>query len=76
MARYCMPMSQENLEVVRRIYDAFAARDDATAFQLYADDIVWDLSRDPTALLLTTGSPTDTKACGGRGARASRPSAK
>jgi ketosteroid isomerase-like protein len=37
-------MSQENVEVVRRIYDAFAGRDDATPFELYAEDIVWDVS--------------------------------
>jgi ketosteroid isomerase-like protein len=37
-------MSQENVEIVRRIYDAVAARDTVTPFELYAEDIVWDLS--------------------------------
>ena len=37
-------MSRENLEVVRSIYDAVARRDVATPFDLYAEDIVWDLS--------------------------------
>jgi ketosteroid isomerase-like protein len=37
-------MSQENLEVVRAIYDAVARRDVATPFDFYAEDIVWDLS--------------------------------
>jgi ketosteroid isomerase-like protein len=37
-------MSQENVEVVRTIYDAVARRDAATPFDLYAKDIVWDLS--------------------------------
>ena len=38
-------MSQENVEIVRRAYEAFARRDDAGAFDLYAADIEWDLSR-------------------------------
>ena len=37
-------MSQENLEVVRRIYDAVARRDAVIPFEVYAEDIVWDLS--------------------------------
>ena len=37
-------MSRENVEVVRKIYDAVARRDVATPFELYAEDIVWDLS--------------------------------
>ena len=37
-------MSQENVEIVSRIYDAVARRDVATPFAFYADDIVWDLS--------------------------------
>lgn len=37
-------MSQGNVEIVRRIYDAVARRDAAIPFELYAKDIVWDLS--------------------------------
>jgi ketosteroid isomerase-like protein len=37
-------MSRENIEVVRTIYDAVGRRDVATPFDLYAEDIVWDLS--------------------------------
>jgi ketosteroid isomerase-like protein len=37
-------MSQENVEVVRRVYDAFARQDDTTPYELYREDIVWDLS--------------------------------
>ena len=37
-------MSRENLEVVRKVYDAVARRDDATPFEYYAEDIVWDIS--------------------------------
>jgi ketosteroid isomerase-like protein len=38
-------MSQENVEIVRTIYEAVAARDDAVPFDLYAEDIVWIPSR-------------------------------
>jgi ketosteroid isomerase-like protein len=37
-------MSEENVEVVRGIYEAYAQRDDVTPFEVYAADIVWDLS--------------------------------
>jgi ketosteroid isomerase-like protein len=37
-------MSQENVEIVRRIYDAVARRDVVTPFEYYAEDIVWDVS--------------------------------
>ena len=45
-------MSQENVEVVRGIYDAVARRDDVTPFEVYAADIVWDLSNARRALLV------------------------
>ena len=35
-------MSQENVEVVRRLYDAARRGDDALPFELYARDIEWD----------------------------------
>jgi ketosteroid isomerase-like protein len=44
-------MSQENVEIVRRIYDAVARRDDMTPFEFYARDIVWDLSNSSRAAL-------------------------
>ena len=37
-------MSEKNVELVRRVYDAFARQDDETPFELYSEDIVWDLS--------------------------------
>jgi ketosteroid isomerase-like protein len=37
-------MSRENLDVVRGIYDAVARRDVLTPFEVYAEDIVWDVS--------------------------------
>ncbi len=42
-------MSRENVEIVRGIYDALARRDAETPFEVYADDIVWDLSNHPAA---------------------------
>jgi ketosteroid isomerase-like protein len=38
-------MSQENVEIVRRVYDAAARRDAATLFSLYDHDVEWDGSR-------------------------------
>jgi ketosteroid isomerase-like protein len=38
-------MSRENVELVRRLYDAVSRRDDTTVFTLYDPDIEWDDSR-------------------------------
>ena len=38
-------MSQENVEIVRRIYEAAARRDSETIFSLYHSDVEWDGSR-------------------------------
>ena len=38
-------MSRENVEIVRRVFDAVSRRDSATAFALYDPDIEWDVSR-------------------------------
>ena len=46
-------MSQENVEIVRSIYEAAARRDAAIPFEVYAEDILWDLSNSRRALLLT-----------------------
>jgi ketosteroid isomerase-like protein len=46
-------MSSDNVEIVRRIYDAVARRDDETPFELYAEDIVWDYSNLRTAGLMS-----------------------
>jgi ketosteroid isomerase-like protein len=43
-------MSRENVKLVRGIYDAVARRDDAGPFEVYAEDIVWDVSHSPAAL--------------------------
>jgi ketosteroid isomerase-like protein len=46
-------MSEENVEVVNRIYDAVTRRDAVAPYEVYAEDIVWDLSNSRRALLLT-----------------------
>jgi ketosteroid isomerase-like protein len=35
-------MSQENVEIVRRVWDAFLAADFQTALSFYAPDVEWD----------------------------------
>ena len=37
-------MSEKNIDVVRTLYEAAARRDDATPFEVYAEDIVFDIS--------------------------------
>ena len=44
-------MSQANVDVVRGIYDAAARRDDVIPFEVYAEDIIWDISNSRRALL-------------------------
>ena len=44
-------MSEENIDVVRTLYDAAARRDDATPFEVYAEDIVIDISNSRRVLL-------------------------
>jgi ketosteroid isomerase-like protein len=34
----------ENAEIVKRLYESFRTRDNAAAFELYAEDIVWDVT--------------------------------
>jgi ketosteroid isomerase-like protein len=36
-------VSSDNVEIVRRIYDAVARREPATAFAVYAEDVVWEV---------------------------------
>jgi ketosteroid isomerase-like protein len=46
-------MSEENVELVRGIYDAVDRRDDVSPYEAYAEDIVWDMSQVPYGHLLT-----------------------
>ncbi len=45
-------MSQENVEVVRAVYEAAASRDTARVFSLYDPDVEWDGSRSRWAELI------------------------
>jgi ketosteroid isomerase-like protein len=44
-------MSQENIDVVRRVYAAAVRGDNEAAFELYAPDIEWDVTPSPAAQL-------------------------
>ncbi len=46
-------MSRENVEIVRRIYEAVARDDADTVLSLYDPEVVWDFSRSPFAPVLT-----------------------
>src|SRR5687767_1317909 len=48
-------MSQENVEVVRRVYDAAARRDAATVFDLYDPEVEVDFTRAPLGGLTRRG---------------------
>jgi ketosteroid isomerase-like protein len=37
-------MSQENVDLVRGLYEAFARGDAVTPFEVYSEDMVWDVS--------------------------------
>ena len=39
-------MSEDNVEIVRRAWDAFFRGDVEAAFAAFADDVEWDVSRD------------------------------
>jgi ketosteroid isomerase-like protein len=38
-------MSEENVEIVRRVYDAAARRDSAAVLALYDPEVEWDMTR-------------------------------
>jgi ketosteroid isomerase-like protein len=48
-------MSEENVEIVRRVYDAAARRDTETVLDLYDSEVEWDVSRSPMARLVGEG---------------------
>jgi len=45
-------MSQENVQIVRRVYDAVSRRDTATVLAAYDPEIEWDSTRLPEAHLM------------------------
>ena len=57
-------MSPESVEIVRGIHDAVARRDDVTPFEVYAEDIVRDLSNARWAALNPQLVYQGTKVCG------------
>jgi ketosteroid isomerase-like protein len=44
-------MSEENVEIVRQLHEAFARRDNKSPFAVYDPDIEYDLSRAPGLVL-------------------------
>jgi ketosteroid isomerase-like protein len=48
-------MSRENVEVVRRDYEAVASRDVETVLSLYDTDVEWDFTRHPLSNLIGEG---------------------
>ena len=48
-------MSEENVEIVRRIYDAVAREDAPAVFDFYDPEVEWDMSRGPLAGLTAWG---------------------
>jgi ketosteroid isomerase-like protein len=45
-------MSEENVAIVRRIYEAGARRENDATLPLYADDVIWDISHAPARELI------------------------
>ena len=45
-------MSEENVEIVRRLYEALSNRDAETVFSLYDPEVVWDGSGHPWSPLM------------------------
>jgi ketosteroid isomerase-like protein len=45
-------MSDENVEIVRRVYDAVARRDPDAVLDLYDPEVEWDSSRSPFSRLV------------------------
>jgi ketosteroid isomerase-like protein len=45
-------MSEENVEIVRRVYQAAARRDSAATLALYDPDVEWDISHAPARELI------------------------
>jgi ketosteroid isomerase-like protein len=48
-------MSRENVEIVRRVYEAVARRDSATVFSLYDPEVEWDMSNHPMGQMFEEG---------------------
>jgi ketosteroid isomerase-like protein len=53
---YSAAMSQEDVEVVRRLYEAIERRDSEAVLALYDPDVEWDMSGYPYGEMLDTRS--------------------
>jgi ketosteroid isomerase-like protein len=42
-------MSEENVEVVRQLYDAYERDDLATVYSIFDEEVEWDIARSPLA---------------------------
>ena len=49
-------MSRENVDLVRRLYDAVAARDSETVLSIYHPDLVWDHTHNAEVAALVGGT--------------------
>ncbi|MBA2764904.1 MAG: nuclear transport factor 2 family protein, partial [Thermoleophilaceae bacterium] len=49
-------MSQENVEIMRRLYEAIERRDSEAVFALYDPDVEWDMSGYPYGEMLAARS--------------------
>jgi ketosteroid isomerase-like protein len=48
-------MSQENVEIVRRVYDAITRHDTATVLASYDPEVKWEFSPSPLATVMGSG---------------------
>ena len=55
------------MDLVRRLYESLARRDGVAAFDVYAEDIIWDVSQSRTAFLYTQPVSRGTKVYGAAG---------
>jgi ketosteroid isomerase-like protein len=62
-------MSQENLDVLRSLFDAVARRDTATATKVYDPEVEWDNTRGPLQGLIERKADRAKGLPGIRGAR-------
>ena len=69
-------MSQENVEVVRRMYEAVAAGDSEAVLAKYDPGVEFDFSRSPFATLLNKTSSTGMRGFGTSSASGTRDSTR
>jgi ketosteroid isomerase-like protein len=55
-------VSEENVEIVRRVYEAVARRDTPTVLAAHDPDIEWDLTRQDDLACALAGPPAQSRA--------------